>query len=311
MRHRILLVVVIAACTGCSRHYAKRQREGPVQAMKSAVARAMHRQVTNAVEAGDGDLRVAALRKQMIADPGNLAARLELASHYDKSGFPELAVEHYRLAAERFQDASSAHLGLAKSLRAMGMVDEAQAVLARFLESHQEAAPLMYSWAGITADEAGNLVDGEEYHRQAIYRSSREDAALHNNLGQNLLLQGRPADAADEFQRALKIHPRSEIARNNLAIALAAHPDEAIVHMRSVTDPATAHSNLAAVLMEQGRYREARAALNIALGYMPGNQAALRNLALLSLLDGGPASAVLKAGKPKDAWRISQERKSK
>jgi hypothetical protein len=60
--------------------------------------------------------------------------------------------------------------------------------------------------------------------------------------------------------------------------------------MQSVSDPATAHSNLAAVLIEQKRYAEARQEIKIALNYSPNHVAALSNLELLSELDGKPAS---------------------
>jgi len=309
-RHLVALSLLVVLAS-CSRYVSRRWAGSDAAVPQTAVAGAMRTQVRNAVQAGDGDWRVAELRRRMTLEPGNLALRLELASYYERAGYPELAAEHYRLASERFPDASSAFLGLAKALRAQGLSKEAAEVLTRFLETHPDSASIVYSWAGIVSDEAGLLIEGEEFHRQAIYRSREPQAALFNNLGQNLLLQNRPADAAPEFRKALKIHPRSEIARNNLAIALASDPREAIVHMRSVTDPATAYSNLAAVLIEQGRYQDARAALGSALQFMPGNQAALRNLALLAQLDGGPASAALKHGKSKDELRLSQERKRK
>jgi Flp pilus assembly protein TadD len=189
----------------------------------------------------------------------------------------------------------------------MQMKQEAAAGIAVFLDRHADAGHVVYSWAGILHDEAGATIDGEEYHRQAIYRAAQPEAYLFNNLGQNLLEQKRPADAASEFRKALDLEPRSRLARNNLAIAISrdlagqagADPGqdlrEALLHMQSVADPATAHSNLAAVLIEQGRYREARAELNLALGYKPGNAAALRNLGLLARLDGQPATVPAKA----------------
>jgi Tetratricopeptide repeat. len=63
-----------------------------------------------------------------------------------------------------------------------------------------------------------------------------------------------------------------------------------VLQWQSVSGPATAHNNLAAVLMEQGRYEEARKELKIALGYNKDHAAALRNLLLISDLDGNPIS---------------------
>jgi len=117
---------------------------------------------------------------------------------------------------------------------------------------------------------------------------------LHNNLGYNLLLQGQPEAGAAEFRRAIEIDPRSQIAHNNLGAALAAqsHPDaaEALSEWQRASDPAVAHNNLAAVLMEQGRYTEARLELDAALQLHRDLPAALANLRLVSEKDGLPAT---------------------
>lgn len=60
-----------------------------------------------------------------------------------------------------------------------------------------------------------------------------------------------------------------------------------------MNDPASAHNNLAAALIEQGRYLDARGQLDIALGYNRRHPAALNNLKLVSELDGRPAEVHL------------------
>ena len=80
------------------------------------------------------------------------------------------------------------------------------------------------------------------------------------------------------------------MARNNLGMALANKPDQAAVNWQSVGDPAAAHNNMAALLIQQGRYAEARKELDLALGYNRTYPAALNNLRLVSELDGKPAS---------------------
>ena len=55
-----------------------------------------------------------------------------------------------------------------------------------------------------------------------------------------------------------------------------------------MSDPASAHNNLASVLIEQGRYAEARKELEIALSYQADHPAALANFKLVGELDGGP-----------------------
>jgi tetratricopeptide (TPR) repeat protein len=327
MNRRLAVFVPVALMAASCGWKLTRVNRAPAPAVEqeTAVRQVFQRQVRNAVDAGEGDYQVRRLRARLAANPADLDARTSLAAHYDAAGFPDLALEHYRLAAARFPDNQELAVKLARSLRGMGMRQEAAARIAVFLDQHAGANPVVYSWAGILHDEAGALIDGEEYHRQAIYRAAKPRAYLFNNLGQNLLEQKRPADAAVEFRKALDVEPRSPLARNNLAIAisrdLTEQPasggpgldlKEALLHMQSVADPATAHSNLAAVLIEQGRYREARAELNLALGYKPGNPAALRNLALLARLDGQPAAVPAKANRNTQTDRqISQDRRNK
>jgi Flp pilus assembly protein TadD len=259
---------------------------------------AMERQVQNARDAGDGDYVVRGLRAKMAAEPGNLAVRLELIEHYAHAGYPELALEHCRLAATRFPESAEVQLSTAKLLRAMKMTEAAGDGLEAFLTGHPQKSPDYESWLGILRDESGNWKAGERAHRAALALNAGSDS-LHNNLGYNLLMQGRADEAATEFGEALKLRPDSEVARNNLGMALAAKPKEAVLHWQSVSDPATAHSNMAALLIQQKRYAEARKELDAALGYNKNHAAALKNLRLVSELDGKPAAIPLKPARTK------------
>ena len=254
---------------------------------------AFERQVANARDAGEGDYVVRRLRQQMAAEPDNLGVRIELIEHYTRSGYPELALEHSRLAAARFPESAEIQLSLAKLLRSLKMTAEAEKGLAAFLVSHPQQSPAYDSWLGILRDELGQWSEGEKSHRAALALGADLDY-LHNNLGYNLLMQKRPAEAAFEFKQALKLKPDSEVARNNLGIALVETPREALLNLQSISDPATAHSNLAALLIEQGRYAEARQELDLALGYNKANAAALANLKLVSERDGKPAVMPIK-----------------
>jgi tetratricopeptide (TPR) repeat protein len=258
----------------------------------------MERQIQNARDAGEGDYVVRALRQKMAAEPDNLAVRMEVIEHYTRAGYPELALEHCRLAATRFPDSAAVQLSMAKLLRGMKMTREAARGLGAFLAEHGQEAPEFESWLGIMRDELGDWAEGEKAHRAALALNSSLDS-LHNNLGYNLLMQGRAQEAAQEFREALKLHPNSEVARNNLGMALVATPQDAVLHWQSVSDPATAHSNMAALLIQQKRYAEARKELDLALGYNKNHAAALNNLRLVSELDGKPAVIPLKPAQTK------------
>ena len=67
-------------------------------------------------------------------------------------------------------------------------------------------------------------------------------------------------------------------------------------------DAATAHSNMAALLIEQGDYGAARREIDSALGYNKEHSAALRNLQLLTELDGGTARLPDGQRPPESRW---------
>jgi tetratricopeptide (TPR) repeat protein len=270
----------------CAHHANTAQLKTP------AAPSAMDRQILNAVDAGDGDAELRLLRARVIDSRESVSARLELGRAYEQRGYPELALDHYRWAVEHAPESADAHLMLARVLDHSQHSAEAMALLEGFLKAHPQPAPTLYSWLGIMRDDAGDWKGSEQTYREALAKAPVDRDYLHNNLGYTLLKQGRNEEAAAEFRGALKLNPHSEIARDNLGIALAsnpaANPKEAILNWQSLNEPATAHSNLAAILMEQGKYSEAREELLVALKYNQANPAALKNLELLSSLDGKP-----------------------
>ena len=150
------------------------------------------------------------------------------------------------------------------------------------------------SLTGILEDEQGHLPAAETAHRAALALAP-EKSGLHNNLGYNLLSQKQVEPAINEFRRAIELDPKSEVAHNNLAAALARSGSEpasteAVAEWRRSTSLAEAYNNLAAASMEQGRYSEARTQLGIALSLQRNLPAALSNLRLVSEMDGKAAS---------------------
>lgn len=279
----VLIVASALVWGGCATHR--------TVAVQPAVTN-FERQIRNAVDAGDGDYQLGRLREKVISAPADLTFRLELGAAYEAKGYPELALDHYRLAAAHNPDSAEAQLRLVRASVAVHHAASAIAAYASFLDGHRDAAPRYFSWLGILQDEAGDSKAAEQSHRAAASRAlalGRDRDYLHNNLGYALQAQGRTAEAQAEFRQALRLNPSSEIARDNLASTLLSQPAEALVHFESVSDPAAAHSNLAALMMEQGNYVGARKEVERSLDYNRAYPAALRNLKLLSELDGKPA----------------------
>lgn len=295
-------VSIIAACLLLAAGCAQRSRQAhrhPVLAT-SAVHSNLNRQIVNALDAGEGDLALAALRRRVALDPGNLRARLELAQRYRELGFADLALEHARLACERFPESAEAWVEQARALRALGFRREAAQMLESFFRTHPRASVSVPAWLGILHDELGQWQQGEAAHRAAIAMAPERDD-LHNNLGYNLLMQGRHGEARRALERALALNPESKAARNNLGLVLAAMGVGALEVFRHSSDPATAHNNLACALIEQGRYKEARRELESALAYNRNHPAVLANLRILAELDGQPAEVRLRPA-PRNSW---------
>ncbi|MDZ4802355.1 MAG: hypothetical protein SGI92_29700 [Bryobacteraceae bacterium] len=277
-----------------------RQMEA-VMAAPSASRDTFARQIRNAVDAGEGDLRVRAWRDALAKNPDDVAARLALAKNYKEHNFPDVALEHYRMAATRFPDNAEVAVGLARSLDSLGQGVAARAGLQQFVSARPAASADAWSWLGILQDEARDYKGGEVSHRESLRLRDSSDA-FHNNLGYNLLLQGRAPDSTAEFRRAVALAPASSLAKNNLAMAMAADPSLALSELRLVAEPATAHSNLAAILIERGELDQARMQLQAALRYQKDHPAALSNLQLLASLEGGSVT-LSHDGSPKTPWQ--------
>ncbi len=276
-------------CVSCT-HEVQVASQAPPRTKTHAL---MARQVENAVDFGDSDVEARRWRKRLAANASDLDARLALARLYVDRGQPQLAVEHYRLAAELNPDLAGVTLLLAKSLRDLNEPAEALSVIAAFISRHPKESWELLSLAGILEDEQGLFKQAEAAYRAALAIDSTP-SPLHNNLGYNLLLQGNAEGAAAEFRKAIEIDPHSVIAHNNLGTALmwakSGKSEQAFAEWRKSGDPAAAHNNLAAIFLEQGHYPEARQELASALELRPDYPAALANLRMVAAADGGPAT---------------------
>jgi Flp pilus assembly protein TadD len=266
---------------------ATKNRASRVTVPSNQMQPVLERQILNAVDAGEGNPRVRELRETIAEEPQNVKARVNLAVAYNKAGFPELELEHLRLAVERFPESDLAVVALARALVRVERHSEAALHLRVYLSKQENPPATVLSWAGIANDRLGKYQDGESLHRRAIARSPGRDP-LHNNLGYNLMMQGRSAEAAESFRRALELNPASDTARNNLGLALGDQPAAAITHFRQTADQAIAHNNLAAYLYEKGDVAGARRELELALDYRKDMPRILENLRKISALDGMP-----------------------
>ena len=307
-QHQALVVAFAALAVSCNHTQVAKTKPIPPPPPLSV----WDRQVRNAIDAGEGDLQLRQLRSKVAAEPDNVQVRVDLAKAYGERGFHEVALEISRLAVARFPESGPAQLALVRALRESNLRAEAIAGMEAYLKAHTQSGAEFYSWLGILRDESGLWPLGEPAHRRAIELAPATDY-LHNNLGYNLLMQKKNDEAASEFREAVRLNPANITARNNLGLALAQSnaAAQAVANWQSTGDPASAHNNLAVVWIEKGNYPEARKELELALSFDRANSAALRNLELVSRLDGSPAALKLQkqpAGTRWARWKSSMKR---
>ncbi len=171
-------------------------------------------------------------------------------------------------------------MGVARSARASGRATEALPVLQTFLKDAPSAN--VWSELGLVHEQLGDLAAAENALRQAITLDA-QSGWLHNNLGYNLMRQEKTDPAEAAFRKALELDPKSAASRNNLGTILArcGRANEALEQFRFAADAATAHNNLASVLMENGDYERSRDELLKALAIRPYFAPALANFKLV------------------------------
>ena len=86
---------------------------------------AFERQISNARDAGDGDIQLRELRERVAEEPDNIPARLDLARAYADRGYPDVALEMARLASARFPDSGAVELALVRYLHDLRQPAEA------------------------------------------------------------------------------------------------------------------------------------------------------------------------------------------
>jgi Flp pilus assembly protein TadD len=135
---------------------------------------------------------------------------------------------------------------------------------------------------GLMYERLNDVAAAEHTFQEALALYPESDR-VRNNLGYSLLLQNKTEAAEGEFRKALELNPASATARNNLGALLARRGDtqRAFEQFQMTADPATAHNNLAVVLLEMGRYEESRDELVKALAIRHSFAPALANFKLV------------------------------
>jgi tetratricopeptide (TPR) repeat protein len=143
----------------------------------------------------------------------------------------------------------------------------------------------------------GKVAEAVEVLTEAA-RANPENEDVHYNLGLALARQGKTEDAIKEYQEALRIFPNYVEAHNNLGNALmrSGRIEEAIPHfeqaVKILPDYAAAHNNLGTALQKVGRTEDAFTQFQQAVKFNPDYWEAHFNLATSWLQRGRPKEAL-------------------
>jgi serine/threonine-protein kinase len=249
-------------------------------------------------------------RAALAVRPKNAGAHAELGLVLLMTGQTDYELAEFRLAVELAPDVPSMHTFLVDRLAMAGYWKEAAAACRRALEADphnphplrvlgndlwhnngriEDATALLRKAVeidpsfvnahydlGILYWQTGQHEEAAKAFR-AVTQLTPRDAYAHQHLGLELAMTGRPAEAIDELKAAIALRPSEYPLHMDLGAMLRSQGrlEEAADSFRQATTikpQAGGWSDLAAVLLDQGRFVEARAATQRFLD-LPANQA--------------------------------------
>jgi tetratricopeptide (TPR) repeat protein len=205
----------------------------------------------------------------------NLATALYEDKHYDE------AIAHYELAIALQPDYAPAYTNMGAALRSKGRVAAAVAAHETSLRLAPDNPDAHFNLANALLD-LNRPQEAAEHFRLAGRQAP--GANVENNLGIALAAEGKMAEAAAAFRRAVAADPGSARAHRNLGDALTSlgQFDEGVSHLRRAAqlqpENATFHYDLGVALLDGGRTPQAIEAFNAALKIDPNFAPAHNNL---------------------------------
>lgn len=215
-------------------------------------------------------------------NPESAAAHAGLGEVALRKNLPPKALAHYLLALKSDGKNRIALLGLGRIHRQSGELEMSVRYLTEAATAYPQEPDLLGELA-MSYDFLGQWERAESLYRQAITLDGC-GAAIHNNLGYNLLLQGRYREAAQAFQQSLLRQGDNNRTQNNLATAfiLSGQEELALPYLEKTVGQAAAHNNLGYIYICRGSWEQAERELREAIARNPAYyKLANQNLALL------------------------------
>lgn len=269
MLHRLSVTVLLIATLGAC---AAAPGSGPRTAPTETDVAALLERGDAALAEGLADPARGHYQIVLRHDVDNPHARLGLAEVNLMQGNVAPAREMFAALVEHPELGPRAHQGLGLTHLQEGHPSRAQAPLTAAVEADPS---LWRAWngLGVVHDRARRWDEAAAAYARALDTAPPESAAaVHNNRGFSLLLQGRPDDAVAHLGEALRARRGDELTRTNLRLALAwqGRYAQAVAGARP-TERAAVLNDVGYVALLRGDLTEAESLLTRALEASPSH----------------------------------------
>jgi Flp pilus assembly protein TadD len=221
------------------------------------------------------------IERVLLSEPENWEAQLLLAELHLASGDPQRADAVFETLVDKAGVGGRALQGHGIALTLLGDMDEGVESLQRAVA---QDSGLWRAWNALGYHHDTNrdwAAAGDSYGK--ALEGNPNSALIYNNRGFSRLMQKRLEEAVADFDRALRIDPESEVARENLRLALA-WQGKYVHAMTGVSnrDMPRILNNIGYIALMRGDYGNAEAYLLRAMEADPRyNETAARNLSYL------------------------------
>jgi Flp pilus assembly protein TadD len=221
------------------------------------------------------------IERVLLSEPEDPEAQLLLAELHLASGDPRLAEPGFESLIDTAGVGARALQGHGIALTLQGDIDGGAESLQRAVA---QDSGLWRAWNALGYHHDSNrdwAAAGDSYGK--ALEGNPDSAVIYNNRGFSLLMQRRLEGAVKDFDRALRMDPEFEVARENLRLALA-WQGKYIHAMAGASDREMPRilNNIGFIALMRGDYGNAEAYLLRAMEADPRyNETAARNLSYL------------------------------
>jgi Tfp pilus assembly protein PilF len=229
-----------------------------------------HEQLGDAcIRQGDSAAAFTEYRKSLEKEPQRSTAQYKIGMLFLGRKLPEEALKEFDQIIDREPGNAAAHHGRARARFLQGKMDFAKSdldVALRLDDKLWQAHTLL----GVIYDTEKHHSEAEDEYLKAL-AIQPDSAAVYNDLGVSLYLNGKFDKAAGAFLKAFNINPDNRRICNNLGLALyrLGNIADALEAFKRGGSEAAAYNNIGYLQMKDKQYDNALAALEKAIDENP------------------------------------------